>query len=105
MTLTLPLTLDHTCLSVLVGEFLDANEEQLKGMPPPPVAVDYYRAADLYMFDKFQTSQVRLRSPGPQGGTVSAVSFFLLVFSLLLFLCSWAWAHPPQGRGRRGAYW
>lgn len=40
------------------GEFADANEELLKTLPPPRVAVEYYLAGDLYMFDEFQTSQV-----------------------------------------------
>mmetsp|Transcript_88624 Transcript_88624/g.228574 ORF Transcript_88624/g.228574 Transcript_88624/m.228574 type:complete len:687 (-) Transcript_88624:51-2111(-) len=38
------------------GEFRDANEELLKSLPPPPVAVEYYRAGDFYLFDKFQTA-------------------------------------------------
>eukprot|EP00448_Togula_jolla_P015874 CAMPEP_0170593022 /NCGR_PEP_ID=MMETSP0224-20130122/13225_1 /TAXON_ID=285029 /ORGANISM="Togula jolla, Strain CCCM 725" /LENGTH=614 /DNA_ID=CAMNT_0010916945 /DNA_START=41 /DNA_END=1885 /DNA_ORIENTATION=+ len=38
------------------GEFRDANEELLKSLPPPPVAIEYYRAEDLYLFDKFQTA-------------------------------------------------
>ncbi|KXZ53636.1 hypothetical protein GPECTOR_6g553 [Gonium pectorale] len=39
------------------GEFVDANEELLKSLPPPLVAAVYYRSPDLYMFDSFQTSQ------------------------------------------------
>ncbi|GLC53326.1 hypothetical protein PLESTB_000732400 [Pleodorina starrii] len=39
------------------GEFVDANEELLKSLPPPLVAAMYYRSQDLYMFDSFQTSQ------------------------------------------------
>uniref|UniRef100_A0A7S4GJJ8 Alternative oxidase n=1 Tax=Eutreptiella gymnastica TaxID=73025 RepID=A0A7S4GJJ8_9EUGL len=39
------------------GEFVDANAEELKKLPPPPIAVEYYRTGDLYTFDKFQTSQ------------------------------------------------
>lgn len=31
------------------GEFVDANEELLKELPPPFVAVQYYRGDDLYM--------------------------------------------------------
>lgn len=31
------------------GEFVDANEELLKSLPPPLVAAEYYRAQDLYM--------------------------------------------------------
>ncbi|KAF5834555.1 hypothetical protein DUNSADRAFT_8722 [Dunaliella salina] len=37
------------------GEFVDANEELLKELEPPLVAVQYYRSPDLYMFDEFQT--------------------------------------------------
>lgn len=39
------------------GEFVDANESLLKSLPPPLVAASYYRSADLYMFDEFQTSK------------------------------------------------
>lgn len=39
------------------GEFADANEEILKTMPPPLVALQYYKGDDLYMFDQFQTSK------------------------------------------------
>jgi len=42
------------------GEFVDANEEFLKTIPAPPVAVEYYRSDNVYMFDKFQTSQQAL---------------------------------------------
>jgi len=38
------------------GEFRDANEELLKSLPPPPVAIEYYRGPDFYLFDKFQTA-------------------------------------------------
>ncbi|GMH39800.1 hypothetical protein BSKO_07698 [Bryopsis sp. KO-2023] len=37
-------------------EFVEVNEELLKELPPPKVAVQYYRGDDLYMFDDFQTS-------------------------------------------------
>ena len=36
---------------------MDANEEVLKTMPPPLVALQYYKGDDLYMFDEFQTGQ------------------------------------------------
>eukprot|EP00245_Coleochaete_scutata_P001861 TRINITY_DN12314_c0_g1_i1.p1 TRINITY_DN12314_c0_g1~~TRINITY_DN12314_c0_g1_i1.p1 ORF type:complete len:503 (+),score=92.32 TRINITY_DN12314_c0_g1_i1:153-1661(+) len=39
------------------GEFVDANEELLKSLPPSPIAVGYYNGVDLYMFDEFQTSR------------------------------------------------
>ena len=32
-------------------------KQELKKLPPPPIAVEYYRTGDLYTFDKFQTSQ------------------------------------------------
>lgn len=38
------------------SEFVETNEELLKSLPPPYVAVQYYRGEDLYMFDDFQTS-------------------------------------------------
>lgn len=46
------------------GEFVDANTEKLKGLPPPVVAVEYYMTGDLYLFDKFQTAPKQsLRRP------------------------------------------
>ncbi|MEM1256083.1 MAG: alternative oxidase [Cyanobacteria bacterium P01_H01_bin.21] len=38
-------------------KFLNQAEEQLKSLPAPKVAIDYYRDGDLYMFDEFQTAQ------------------------------------------------
>lgn len=40
------------------GQFVDENEEILKTLPPPPIAVEYYESKDLYMYDEFQTSQL-----------------------------------------------
>ncbi|GJP56299.1 hypothetical protein CLOM_g15366 [Closterium sp. NIES-68] len=40
------------------GEFVDANAELLKTLPPSPAAMAYYCNDDLYMFDEFQTSRV-----------------------------------------------
>jgi len=43
---------------------VEANEERLKELPPPPIAVEYYLGGDLYMFDKFQTApRKELRRP------------------------------------------
>mmetsp|Transcript_3503 Transcript_3503/g.12201 ORF Transcript_3503/g.12201 Transcript_3503/m.12201 type:complete len:1039 (-) Transcript_3503:1573-4689(-) len=39
------------------GEFVDANEELLKSLPPPQEAVEYYNSKDLYLFDEFQTGR------------------------------------------------
>lgn len=36
-------------------EFTDANKAILQRLPPPMVALCYYKSADLYMFDSFQT--------------------------------------------------
>lgn len=41
-------------------EYLKANEEALKALKAPQVAIDYYCDGDLYMFDEFQTA------PGPE---------------------------------------
>lgn len=38
---------------------LQANEALLKELPPPLVALEYYRGGDLYLFDDFQTSNRR----------------------------------------------
>jgi ubiquinol oxidase len=35
---------------------LKANEAELKTLPAPQVAIDYYRDGDLYMFDEMQTT-------------------------------------------------
>lgn len=48
------------------GEFVDANAERLRSLPPPPVAVEYYLSGDWYLFDKFQTALTqagKLRRP------------------------------------------
>jgi ubiquinol oxidase len=37
-------------------EFVDENEELLKSLPPPLVALEYYKAGDLYLFDELQTT-------------------------------------------------
>jgi ubiquinol oxidase len=34
-------------------EFLKSNEEELKNLPPPKVAVEYYENGDLGLFDSF----------------------------------------------------
>lgn len=36
--------------------FLKEQGEELKGMPAPEIAMNYYHTGDLYMFDEFQTS-------------------------------------------------
>ena len=41
------------------GEFADANKELLQSMEAPRIAKQYYEAADLYVFDEFQTSRPR----------------------------------------------
>ncbi|XP_050369803.1 ubiquinol oxidase 4, chloroplastic/chromoplastic [Argentina anserina] len=38
-------------------KFIKAEEENLKKMPAPDVAVKYYTGDDLYLFDEFQTSR------------------------------------------------
>lgn len=40
--------------------FVAENREQLRRLPPPSVATDYYKFGDLYLFDDFQTT----RKPG-----------------------------------------
>lgn len=45
-------------------EFLQTHETGLKTQPAPPIAINYYRDGDLYMFDEFQTSiHTELRRP------------------------------------------
>jgi ubiquinol oxidase len=44
--------------------FLKEEGEQLKALPPPRVAKEYYQTGDLYMFDEFHTNKV--------GGCVAA---------------------------------
>ncbi|XP_004293336.1 PREDICTED: ubiquinol oxidase 4, chloroplastic/chromoplastic [Fragaria vesca subsp. vesca] len=38
-------------------KFIKAEEENLKKLPAPEVAVKYYTGSDLYLFDEFQTSR------------------------------------------------
>ncbi len=49
------------------GEFCDANEELLKSMPPPLVALQYYRGGDVYM------CVCGASGGGPQGGRAGAL--------------------------------
>lgn len=47
-------------------QFVEENEELLRRLPAPPVAIEYYRSGDLYYFDKFQTRRAKegsLRRP------------------------------------------
>lgn len=44
-------------------QFCKENEEQLKKLPAPQVAREYYAEGDLYMFDEFQTQTCELRRP------------------------------------------
>lgn len=45
-------------------QFLKENEAELKKQPAPPVAINYYRDGDLYMFDEFQTGKkLEIRRP------------------------------------------
>mmetsp|Transcript_12798 Transcript_12798/g.24019 ORF Transcript_12798/g.24019 Transcript_12798/m.24019 type:complete len:445 (+) Transcript_12798:267-1601(+) len=37
--------------------FVKENEDKLKSLPPPMVAVSYYKATNLYLFDDFQVSK------------------------------------------------
>ncbi|KAL6781287.1 PTOX1 [Auxenochlorella protothecoides x Auxenochlorella symbiontica] len=37
------------------SEFLEENKEVLQGIPPPLVAVTYYKSGDLYLFDALHT--------------------------------------------------
>ncbi|XP_061340799.1 ubiquinol oxidase 4, chloroplastic/chromoplastic isoform X2 [Gastrolobium bilobum] len=39
-------------------KFIKVQGEELKKMPAPEVAVNYYTGGDLYLFDEFQTSRV-----------------------------------------------
>lgn len=38
------------------AEFAEQNEALLRTIPPPLVALNYYKSGDLYLFDMFQTS-------------------------------------------------
>mmetsp|Transcript_11681 Transcript_11681/g.25046 ORF Transcript_11681/g.25046 Transcript_11681/m.25046 type:complete len:421 (+) Transcript_11681:151-1413(+) len=44
-------------------EFLETNRELLRSIPPPMVALNYYRNQDLYLFDEFQTGRKSPRRP------------------------------------------
>lgn len=38
------------------SEFLEQNKELLESIPPPLVALNYYKSGDLYLFDQLQTA-------------------------------------------------
>jgi len=40
---------------VTYSQFADENKEILQKLPAPPIAAEYYRDGDLYLFDKFHT--------------------------------------------------
>lgn len=44
-------------------EFTEQNADLLKSLPPPAVAVAYYLANDVYMFQSFQISGDSVASP------------------------------------------
>lgn len=37
------------------GEFAEQNKDLLQTIPPPLVALNYYKSGDLYLFDQLQT--------------------------------------------------
>lgn len=50
-------------------QFFEENEELLRQLPSPLVAVQYYKGQDLYLFDAFQTAGPPDTRPlGPRGG-------------------------------------
>jgi ubiquinol oxidase len=44
-------------------EFIKENGEELRKLPAPQIAKEYYRDGDLYMFDDFQTGTCEVRRP------------------------------------------
>lgn len=48
--------------------FLKENEEELKATPPPAIAVHYYTAGDLFLFDEFQTGTTGATGAGGSVG-------------------------------------
>ena len=44
-------------------EFVEANKEKLQNLPPPLVALKYYKGGDLYYFDMLQTKGGTPRRP------------------------------------------
>jgi ubiquinol oxidase len=49
-------------------EFAEVNEQSLRQLPAPQIALDYYGTTDQYMFDAFQSSIVLSADPssGPR---------------------------------------
>lgn len=45
------------------SEYLASHEEELKSLPPPQAAIDYYEKGDLYLFDAFQNFNSSLVKP------------------------------------------
>lgn len=44
-------------------EFVESNKEKLQKLPPPLVALKYYKGGDLYYFDALQTKGGDPRRP------------------------------------------
>ncbi len=44
-------------------EFVESNREKLQSLPPPLVALKYYKGGDLYYFDALQTKGGDPRRP------------------------------------------
>mmetsp|Transcript_15812 Transcript_15812/g.37216 ORF Transcript_15812/g.37216 Transcript_15812/m.37216 type:complete len:466 (+) Transcript_15812:57-1454(+) len=42
---------------VTYAQFVEENAEVLKKVPAPPIAAQYYKDGDLYLFDKFHTGE------------------------------------------------
>ena len=40
-------------------QFAEQNKEALQGMPPPLVALEYYKGGDLYMFDALRSGRTQ----------------------------------------------
>jgi len=51
------------------AQFVDENETALRELPVPEVAMTYYGAPDLYLFDEFQTA----REPGERRPVISSL--------------------------------
>ncbi|GAB5353415.1 hypothetical protein AAMO2058_000034300 [Amorphochlora amoebiformis] len=39
------------------GEFADANEDLMKSLPAPAIAIQYYMGGDMYLYDEFQSER------------------------------------------------
>lgn len=62
-------------------EFVEENAELLKTLPPPVVALEYYKNGDLYLFDELQTTGTDPKRRPSCKCALPAIPCFLCILS------------------------